>query len=166
MTITKTENSPLEKLFETGSTDGLHVCFVCTGNTCRSPMAAAVLNELGRPYRITAESAGIAAYEGDGMSIGAENALKEAGIQPRDGNRYDLHRSHQIDEAVMKRCDRVIAMSERHMMALTYAYPQYVSKIEVMPHEISDPFGGSDAVYERCLGEITDGIRELFKLDN
>ena len=51
---------------------GLKVCFVCTGNTCRSPMAAAVLNQYGKKYDISAVSAGLFPHVGDPISENAE----------------------------------------------------------------------------------------------
>ena len=142
------------------------VCFVCTGNTCRSPMAAAVLNHLGKPYGITACSGGIAPNIGEPVCANAVTALLDAGIEPSDGNRFDLHTARLIDEEMIMSSSRVVCMTESHMFALIGAFPQYISKFHVMPHPISDPFGGDIARYKGCLREITDGICEMFRFDN
>ena len=137
------------------------VCFVCTGNTCRSPMAAAVLNHLGRGgYK--AVSAGISAIDGDKISENSVKALKSKGILSTPENPYENHRATQICEELIERCDKVVAISKRHMMALLYAYPQHAEKITVMPCDIPDPFMYGEQVYVRCLEEIVSGIKELF----
>jgi len=155
-----------ELLADIGKTEGEHICFVCTGNTCRSPMAAALLNHMGKPYNITAESAGISPIPGDGIAENSVKALKAAGIEPCEGNRYDLHTARLMDEETMKRASRVVCMTEGHLFALITAFPQYIEKLCVMPKPVSDPFGGSEERYRACLEEIKSGITELFHLDN
>ena len=146
---------------ESDASEPLKICFVCTGNTCRSPMAAAVLNHLGKGgYR--ACSAGISAVTGDFISANAVKALKEAGIDSTPENDYEKHRAIQINEELMERCDKIVAISQRHMMALIYAFPHMADKITVMSRDISDPFMGSEQVYKDCLAQITDCIRESF----
>ncbi|MBQ9116092.1 MAG: hypothetical protein IJY04_03625 [Clostridia bacterium] len=137
------------------------VCFVCTGNTCRSPMAAAVLNHLGRgKYR--AISAGTSACDGDGITPNAALALKRAGIPSEKDNDYEHHRASSISYSTVMNCDRVVAMTSRHMVQLLYAFPEFAEKICVMPEEIPDPFMYGEDVYDLCLERITDGIKNLF----
>ena len=139
-----------------------HVCFVCTGNTCRSPMAAAVTNALGKDFGITAESAGLYAGEGDRISQNALAALLDAGYTPCEGNRFDRHESTCVTVGTIKSCDKVIAISRSHFMSLIYSFPSYAQKITVMPIDISDPYGGDLNRYKACLEEITAGVKELF----
>lgn len=142
------------------------VCFVCTGNTCRSPMAAAVTNALGKNCGITAESAGIYANEGERISHNALEALLDAGYIPEEGNRFDEHRSATICKSTFETCDTVIAISRSHFMSLIYSFPSYVQKITVMPCDISDPFGGDLNRYKACLEEITAGVKELLGFES
>ena len=139
------------------------VCFVCTGNTCRSPMAAAVLNYVGGGH-YKAFSAGISAAVGEPISENSVLALKEAGIPETEGNAYSKHRAMQICSELVERSDKIVAISKRHAMALLYAFPEYADKITVMPTDISDPFMQSKEVYRICLDEITKGIKELFAI--
>ena len=140
------------------------ICFVCTGNTCRSPMAAAVLNHYGRDKGYQAVSAGLSVYSPHGISQNAEIALKHRGIVPTEGNRYDLHTSRQIDENILSECDRVIGITESHAMSLIFAYPQFASKIYPMDKDISDPYGGDEDVYISCLDDIIEAVRSMFVL--
>ena len=142
----------------------IRVCFVCTGNTCRSPMAAAVLNELGKG-RYVAMSAGLAANVGEPISANAVKALEKAGISCTADNDYVSHKARQIDALMIEGCDRVIAISGSHFISLIMCSdPKNAEKIERMPTDIPDPYMGSEAEYERCLNDITAGIKELFKL--
>lgn len=147
----KEEKSPL-----------LTVCFVCTGNTCRSPMAAAVLNALGKERGIVAQSAGLCVQAGAPISTNAALALTEAGILPTAENDYPHHTARPVNRALLERSDRIVGISSSHAMTLMADYPAYAAKILSMPQDICDPFGGDLAVYRRCLAEITAGIRSLF----
>ena len=148
------------------SVDGktpMRVLFVCTGNTCRSPMAAAVLNHLGKgKYKAT--SAGISAFFGDSISEEAEAALKNAGIPSTADNDYENHFSRLINEQMLKECDKAVAISSRHLLSLLQAFPEYADKLTVMKKDISDPYMLGAEEYEKCLSEITECIKEMFSL--
>ena len=136
-------------------------CFVCTGNTCRSPMAAAVLNHYGAPHGIFAFSRGIAANEGAPISENAAAALEDSGIVSEGRNEYLRHRATQFTKEDFDRCDGVFAISPSHASALIMAFPEYAGKILVLG-DISDPFGGDLERYKACLGDIKAGIKEVF----
>lgn len=148
------------------------VCFVCTGNTCRSPMAAAWLNYIahgkdgenaakGAP-KLRAVSAGLYPHDGDPISLGAAAALTASGIDSTADNPWREHRATRINEGIMKECSVIVGISGSHTLALITEFPQYAGKICAMPRDISDPFGGSDEQYRVCLEDIKEGIGELF----
>ncbi|MBR7182141.1 MAG: hypothetical protein IKD28_05090 [Clostridia bacterium] len=139
------------------------VLFVCTGNTCRSPMAAAVWNHLAaeRGWHSIATSAGLYVAVGMPISKEAVAALSAAGIMPTPRNDYPSHTARPVSEKLMQNADRVIAISATHAMELAVRYPQYAAKIETMPQGISDPFGGDVARYCACLEDIRQGIGQL-----
>ena len=139
------------------------VCFVCSGNTCRSPMAEAALNFLGGgKYR--ALSAGTSACGGDGIARNAEEALKNAGIPSTGSHDYKNHRSRQITYSDIVNCDKIVAMTGRHRIQLISAFPEAANKIIAMPSDIPDPFMYGEEVYEKCLSMIVDGLSELFDI--
>ncbi|MFA6947950.1 MAG: hypothetical protein WCQ72_03110 [Eubacteriales bacterium] len=142
------------------------VCFVCTGNTCRSPMAAAVLNHYGAKYGFKAESAGLYAVTGEPITPAAEQVLRDAQIADTPENNYSAHRSRVICEETVRSCDIIVGISDSHMMALITMFPAYASKITSLPKNISDPYGGDAGVYAVCLGEITSAVRDMFKLND
>lgn len=136
----------------------LRVCFVCTGNTCRSPMAAAVLNKLGNRYNIRAASAGLYPRVGDPISVNAEETLIRHGFEVPD------HSARRIGEEIVNEHDRIVGISENHTFILMQMFPAAISKIVSMPCDIRDPYGRSPEEYEECLLQIIDGIKEMFKL--
>ncbi len=138
------------------------ICFVCTGNTCRSPMAAAVVNSRSRETGMYAVSAGLCANEGEPISANAVSALEAAGILSEGDNRYKLHTARQITKETVESCDLVIGITVRHAMALIGAFPEYAKRITAMQSDISDPFGGTVDDYKRCLADIQKALEGTF----
>ena len=141
------------------------VLFVCTGNTCRSPMAAAALNHYGAKHGIVANSAGLFPAPGAVISKNAIEALAVKGIKPSPDNRFDLHTASRVTEAMVASCDAAVGITRQHTMTLICGFPSFADKILSMPCDIADPFGGSVEDYVRCLEQILSGIKELFSLD-
>lgn len=141
------------------------VLFVCTGNTCRSPMAAAWLTHFGAKCGYVANSAGLFPSVGAPISVNAVHALKSAGVEPSPDNRYDLHTARPVTEELVAAADVVVGISKRHAMELIFAFPKYADKIVSMPRDIPDPFGGTAEDYEVCLTAIVGCIKEMFTLE-
>ncbi len=152
------------------------VLFVCTGNTCRSPMAEAVVNALARqraerllPKEMAsmatpeweAFSAGLYACEGAPISEQAVLALEHAGIAAVRGHDFHDHRATGVERVNVDGFDLLVGMSNSHAMELLMRFPQLADRIVAMPHEISDPYGGSVALYEETLQQITAGVMQL-----
>lgn len=138
-------------------------CFVCTGNTCRSPMAAALLTAAGAGRGYLAFSRGIAAKDGSPISENAARALEEVGIESRGRNDYRSHRSVRFTAADFDRCDGVFCLSAAHAEALFGAYPEHASQIRVLG-EIPNPHGGDLACYRACLADIRRAMADAFPM--
>jgi len=127
------------------------VLFVCTGNTCRSPMAEAVYNKMNASEDTFARSCGLYVCERE-MSKEATEALESIGIYGFE------HTPRQIDDELMARADLVVGMTATHAQRMILAFPQYATKITSMPLEIEDPYGGDAEVYKLCLAQICEAV--------
>ena len=133
------------------------VLFVCTGNTCRSPMAEAVFNDEAkkRGLDFNASSAGLFA-DGAPLSRGAHFALKQKGIEFE-------HVSSTVNARMLEQSDYVFGITQNHARNLISMFPEYAEKIYSFPEDISDPFGQSDEVYVLCLSQISDGVDRIIE---
>lgn len=145
--------------------DEKQILFICTGNTCRSPMAAAVYNACYAAGLDRAYSAGLAA-QGSAISPYAAEALADAGIRSTPDNPYLCHISHTVTRDDMMRASLVVAMTGEHAMQLLLAFPAYATKITVMADEIPDPYGGDITIYKQCLAAICTAMKKMFRQNN
>ena len=141
------------------------VCFVCTGNTCRSPMAAAMYNHMTKGSDRYAVSCGLYAYDGMPISGNAAAALEVAGIVSDRDNPYRDHKARSATENILAGCDYIVGITEAHTLELISRYPSLASRIYSMPKSVSDPYGGDLEVYKACLARIAEGIKELFDIE-
>lgn len=173
MQATKPITAPLSG--QSDENDPRRICFVCTGNTCRSPMAAAVANALAQrdlsalppsvralaTPKFQAFSAGLYANNGDPMAENAIYALEEANIPAVDGMDYHSHMAHTLTEEEADGYDLLIGLTREHAMALMIRFPHLAQRITVFPQDISDPYGGSLDLYRHCLEQIREGVSKL-----
>lgn len=137
------------------------IVFVCTGNTCRSPMCAALFNALYQDTGFRAESCGLAA-DGSPISPNAIAALLHRGIKATPDNDYPAHRARPAEEALLARAKRIVGITSRHAMELLFRFPSCATKITAMPKDIADPFGGDETAYDACLRDIEEALALLF----
>ncbi|MEU9244928.1 low molecular weight protein-tyrosine-phosphatase [Streptomyces sp. NPDC048385] len=144
------------------------VCFVCTGNICRSPMAESVfrarLAEAGLDDRVDADSAGTGGWhEGDGADPRTVRVLREHG--------YDSdHIARQFQASWFARLDLVIALDSGHLKALRRLAPteEDARKVRLLRSyapaagddvDVPDPYYGALDGFEECL-EMVEAASE------
>jgi protein-tyrosine-phosphatase/tRNA A37 threonylcarbamoyladenosine synthetase subunit TsaC/SUA5/YrdC len=137
------------------------VLFVCTGNTCRSPMAQAMMQrKLKERFQnlpvkgiapVIALSAGVSAFGGDPASHGAAAAIRDYGTT------LENHQSTQLNSALVEKADLILAMGNRHRQVIISQWPTVAHKVHLISPdggEISDPFGGQLDVYQKCAQQL------------
>lgn len=101
-----------------------HILFVCTGNTCRSPMAEALLRKMAvdKGVEIEARSAGVATIEGLPMSEHSATILKSKDI-------YEKKTSQQLTAELVQWADLILTMTMNHKSNIVEQFPQAVDKL-------------------------------------
>lgn len=135
------------------------ILFVCTGNTCRSPMCAALLN--AKDNDMYAFSAGLYA-DGSPISKNAIAALHELGVTDTKENHYSAHISHTVTQEDIVSADTVYGVTPAHAAQLRALFPAYAEKIFALPIPIFDPYGSDLDGYEQCLMDIDRAFVLLF----
>ncbi|MGN0460309.1 MAG: low molecular weight phosphatase family protein [Ruminococcus sp.] len=136
------------------------VLFVCTGNTCRSPMAEGIFNKLAGDYNINAvaESAGLSTKNGLPVSENAVTACAEIGID------ISGHKSKSFDDCNPDDYVTFCTMSFEHAEALIErGVPR--NKIEVLcgaDHGVPDPYGFGIGIYRSSRDIIKRSIEKYF----
>lgn len=141
-----------------------NILFVCTGNTCRSPMAETIARAIadesagGVPMRIG--SAGVAAAEGDRATPEAWEALRGLGFEP------GLHRSRDLTRGMIADADVIYVMSSSHLRAVLAVDPTATAKVQLLDpagQDVPDPIGAPAEVYRRTAQRLADLVRARLK---
>ena len=138
--------------------------FVCTGNTCRSPMAEGLLqHRLQSNDEWQIESAGVYASNGWPVSPPAVEVLREKGID------ISTHTSQLLTPSLISQADLLITMTQNHKSAILEIAPESDRKVFLLKSfgnakcaaDITDPVGASLDVYRRVRDEIDAALPNL-----
>ena len=152
----------------------LLIVLVCTGNTCRSPMAEMILRKLMarrlgcKPDQLEDQgvvilSAGVAAMEGASASPEAVQVIGEMDMD------LSQHVSQPINDRLIRDADCIWTMTHGHRTSLLARWPEAADRTSVLcpdGHDVSDPIGGPLHLYKQCAAQIEAALeRRLDELD-
>ncbi len=141
---------------------GTMVLFVCTGNTCRSPMAEGLFRKMAaerlgcgpealEEHGWAVMSAGVAAMTGGRASEPAAAVMSRMGIDVR------AHEAQPVTEALVRYADHIFTMTASHRQALVMQWPDAAERTTTLcldGSDVSDPIGGPLEQYQQCAEQI------------
>ena len=145
----------------------MNILFVCTGNTCRSPMAEGLFKKIVKENEdeIEIASGGMNAFEGDGANQNAICVLEEYGVD------ISSHKAKNVDAATIADADVILTMTNAHKEMLLYLFggaaeEKTYTLMEYIGSEgdINDPYGGDIEVYKNCAKQIYKALGEAYKI--
>lgn len=141
---------------------------ICTGNTCRSPMAEKLLQHAlaaeGQPLnQLTVLSAGVAAGYGEPPSENSVAALKKVKID------LEPHLSQPLTEELIDRAFAIFGMTQSHLDVLRHYHSNLPERVHLFREfigggastEIPDPFGQNFRAYQACLDSMVEAVPSI-----
>ena len=135
----------------------MKILFVCTGNTCRSPMAEGIFRKMLEDKgieNVECSSAGLFAMTGDEPSLNAVKACERFAVD------ISSHRARRITAYILDETDKFVCMTKEHAASLSMYVPS--EKVSVLGEGVPDPYGGNLEEYIICANSIKKALEVQF----
>jgi protein-tyrosine phosphatase len=144
----------------------LMIVFVCTGNTCRSPMAELLMrarlaeclnckiDEL-EDRRVVVLSAGIAAAPGCPPASEATQVMRERGLD------LARHEAQPLTDQIVRHADLILTMTQSHLQSIIERWPHAVDRACMLlpdKRDVADPIGQTVKAYRDCAEQLASGV--------
>ncbi len=147
------------------------VVFICTGNTCRSPMAEMLMrNALADALKckidgldergVMVASAGLSAAPGCPSAVEAVQVMREQGLD------LSRHEAQPFTEQLARHADYILTMTHSHLRAIVERWPSAAERTAMLladNTDVPDPIGLTLNAYRQCAEQITAGVRHHAK---
>ncbi len=145
----------------------MHILFVCTGNTCRSPLAEVIAKQMISQRRgcsvedleengVIVMSAGIAAMMGSKPSADAVVTAKDLGLD------LSQHAAQPLTATLVRHADQIFTMTNGHREAILAQWPEAHDRIQLLlpdSRDVADPIGQPQECYKECAEQIRGALK-------
>lgn len=135
------------------------IMFICSGNTCRSPLAEGLFKnhlQQNNINDIEVSSAGLTVFPGDEISVNSAIVAMNRGVN------ISLHRARKLNPQHIIETDLFVCMTENHSVIIS----KYCDSSKIMTLDVSDPYGQSIEKYEECAKEIEKSFPQILEKVN
>lgn len=143
----------------------MNILFICTGNTCRSPMAEGLMKHIAQNanLQVQVQSAGVAAFPGSPASVHTNTILKSRGINHN-------HVSQQVTPELVDWSDLILTMTQSHKQILCRQFSGVEDKVFTVSEfadekgrDVADPYGGSLEAYRETERDLEVILNKIVK---
>ncbi len=136
------------------------IVFICTGNTCRSPIAEGLFKAMNGEQKTGLKAASAGLFTADGLPA-SENAVIAAHELGAD---ISQHTSTLLNQNLVNDAKYLVCMTASHYDQILSKFPNVGDKLfTLLPTDIDDPYGGNIDAYRHCANQIQSAVKSIIE---